>query len=241
MFFGIDPLYFAFLAPAMLLAAWASWRVNRAYAQASQLAPRSGYSGAQTAEAILDRHGLTGVRVEPVEGHLSDHYDPTAKVLRLSPDVYAGRSLAALGIAAHEAGHALQDAHGYPLLRLRNGIVPLAAWGGNLSWILILIGFVMAAAGNWLGTGLVWAGIGLFSLTVLFQLVNLPVEFDASRRARGELAELGLVTRPEAPAVRKVLSAAALTYVAATLSSVLTLAYFLFRAGVLGSSSREEV
>src|SRR3954467_15795970 len=152
MFLGFDPMYFVFLAPAMVLAAWASWRGRRAYADASQVPPRSGYTGAEAAEALLDRHGLTGVRVEPTDGFLSDHYDPSAKVLRLSPDVYGGRSLAALGIAAHEAGHALQDAHGYPLLRLRNGIVPLAAWGGNLSWLLIIGGFVLAAAGSFLGS-----------------------------------------------------------------------------------------
>jgi uncharacterized protein len=241
MLFGIDLVYFVFLAPALLLAGWASWRVRRAYAEASELRPRSGLSGAEAAEAILDQHGLTGVRVEPTEGYLSDHYDPTAKVLRLSPEVYSGRSLAALGIAAHEAGHALQDATRYPLLRLRNGIVPLAAVGGNLSWILIVAGFLLAAAGSLLGTWLVWAGIAAFALTVVFQLVNLPVEFDASRRAHRVLESLGMVTRGEDPAVRKVLSAAAMTYVAATLSAVLTLAYFLFRAGVFGSHEREEV
>ena len=241
MFFGFDPVYFLFVAPAMLLAAWASWRVHRAYAEAREVPADSGFSGAQAAEAILDQNGLTGVRVEPTDGYLSDHYDPTDKVLRLSPDVYAGRSLAALGIAAHEAGHALQDATGYPLLRVRNGIVPLAAIGGNVSWMLILAGFLLAGAGTWLGSGLIWAGIAAFSLTVVFQLVNLPVEFDASRRAHKVLAGLGLVNRGEAPTVRRVLSAAALTYVAATLSSVLTLAYFLFRAGVFGSQEREEV
>jgi Zn-dependent membrane protease YugP len=241
MFFGFDPVYFVFLAPGILLAAWASWRVRRAYTQAGEIPPESGFTGAETAEAILDRHGLRDVRVEPVEGFLSDHYDPAEKVLRLSPEVYGGRSLAALGIAAHEAGHALQDATGYPLLRLRNGIVPLAAVGGNLSWVLILVGFLLAAGGYAFGTGLIWAGIAAFSLTVLFQLVNLPVEFDASRRAKNVLASLRLVSAREAPAVRRVLSAAALTYVAATLTSALTLAYFLFRAGVFGSAEREEV
>jgi Zn-dependent membrane protease YugP len=231
MFF--DPIYFLFLAPGMLLAAWASWRVRQAYARASRLAPASGVSGAETAAVMLDRFALRGVRVQATHGFLSDHYDPSAKVLRLSPEVFAGRSLAALGIAAHEAGHAIQDATGYPMLRVRNAIVPLASVGGNLSWILILLGFVLAWG------GLVWAGIGLFSLTVLFQLVNLPVEFDASRRAKLALADLGLTTPREDPAVRRVLSAAAMTYVAATLTSVLTLAYFLFRAGAFGGSRRD--
>jgi Zn-dependent membrane protease YugP len=231
---GFDPIYFVFVAPALLLAGWASWRVHQAYAEARELVPDSGLSGAEAAAAILDRHGLDGVRIEPTDGILSDHYDPAEKVLRLSPEVYTGRSLAALGIAAHEAGHAIQDATGYPLLRLRNGIVPLAAVGGNVSWVLILLGFVLGAA------GLIWAGIAAFSLTTLFQVVNLPVEFDASRRAKRVLGALGLVSPPEAPAVRRVLSAAALTYVAATLTSVLTLAYYLFRAGVFGPAEREE-
>ena len=193
----------------------------------------SGYTGAQTAETILVRYGRTPVRLEVAEGFLSDHYDPGQKVLRLSPEVFGGRSLAALGIAAHEAGHALQDATGYPLLKLRNGIVPLAAWGGNLSWILIVLGFALASV------NLVLIGIAAFSLTVVFQLVNLPVEFDASRRAREVLRSLGLIAPGEEPVVRRVLSAAALTYVAATLTSLLTLVYYLFRAGVFGSQDRE--
>lgn len=221
-----DPLYFVFLAPAMLLAAWAQWRVHQAYSEAQQYQPRSGFSGAQTALAIIGKSGLRHVEVEPVEGFMSDHYDPSAKVLRLSPDVYSGRSLAALGIAAHEAGHALQDADGYPLLKFRNGIVPLASFGGNASWILIVLGFAMASF------NLIMAGIIAFSLTVLFQFINLPVEFDASRRAKALLRNLGLVTADEEPLVRKVLSAAAMTYVAATLSSVLTLVYYLYRAGL---------
>lgn len=229
-----DPLYFVFIAPAMLLAAWASWKVHQAYAEAREVGPSSGYTGAEAAEAILRHNGLAPVHVEATEGFLSDHYDPAAKVLRLSPDVYTGRSLAALGIAAHEAGHALQDADGYPFLKLRNGIVPLAVWGGNLSWILIAVGLVLASM------DLILVGIAAFSLTVLFQLVNLPVEFDASRRARRALRSLGLITPGEEPVVRKVLSAAAMTYVAATLTSVLTLAYYLFRAGVFGSNEREE-
>jgi len=231
MHLGFDPLYFVFLAPGLLLSAWASWKVHHAYAQGQEFAASSGVSGAETAHEILARHGMGPVRIEMAEGFLSDHYDPVHKVLRLSPDVYEGRSLAALGIAAHEAGHALQDASGYPLLKLRNGIVPLAAWGGNLSWILIFAGFLLSSL------NLIMAGIIAFSMTVVFQLVNLPVEFDASRRAREVLGALGLITPREEPVVRSVLSAAALTYVAATLTSVLTLVYYLYRAGVFGSRS----
>ncbi len=231
MFF--DPIYFLFLAPGILLALWAQVKVKRAYARASEVAPASGLSGAEAAVAILRESGVSGVRIEPTQGWLSDHYDPRERVLRLSPDVYQGRSVAALGIAAHEAGHALQHASGYPLLALRNAIVPLASVGGNLSWILIFGGFILGAL------NLVVLGIGAFGLTVVFQLVNLPVEFDASRRAKALLRDLGLVRGEEGPLVAGVLSAAALTYVAATISSILTLLYFLFRAGLLGGRSEE--
>lgn len=222
MFF--DPLYLLLIAPAALLAAWAQWRVHSTFAAASQMLPASGATGSEAAAVIIKHSGLQGVEIEPAEGMLSDHYDPRAKVLRLSPDVMNGRSLAALGVAAHEAGHALQDAEGYPLLKLRNGLVPLAALGGNLSWILMVAGFLMHSF------HLVIFGIVAFSLTVIFQLINLPVEFDASRRAKKLLTSIGLVKQDEAPQVSKVLSAAALTYVAATLMSVLQLVYFLIRA-----------
>jgi Zn-dependent membrane protease YugP len=188
-----DPVYFLFLAPGILLALWAQFKVKSAYAQASQIAAASGYSGAQAAQALMNSAGVHGVRVEPVEGFLSDHYDPRNKVLRLSPDVYAGRSLAAVGIAAHESGHALQDASHYAALVVRNGLVPLASVGSGLSWIIIFFGFALGL------TNLVIVGIAAFSLVVLFQVVNLPVEFDASRRARICLAEAGLITREEPP------------------------------------------
>jgi Zn-dependent membrane protease YugP len=231
--FGLDPLYFVFLAPGVLLALWAQYRVSRAYNQASQIPARSGLSGAQAAQAVLEDAGAPGVRIEPTEGFLSDHYVPGEKVLRLSPDVYGGRSLAALGIAAHEAGHAIQDARRYPLLVMRNALVPLASIGGGLSWVLMLVGFLLSSL------ALIKIGIVAFGLTVLFQLVNLPVEFDASRRARVALVEGGLVSRAEDETVKGVLDAAALTYVAATLTSVLTLLYFLFRAGLLGGGRDE--
>jgi uncharacterized protein len=229
-----DPMYFVFLAPGILLAMWAQWRVHSAYSEASQIPAASGYAGAQAAHALLEATGVTDVQIQPVEGFLSDHYVPGERVLRLSPQVYAGRSLAALGIAAHESGHALQDAYRYPLLVLRNGLVPLASFGSNASWIIMMIGFAMSSL------NLILIGIGAFSLTVLFQLVNLPVEFDASRRARAALLQTGLVSSQEDPIVGKVLNAAALTYVAGTLTSILTLLYFLFRAGLLGGRSSDE-
>ncbi len=233
MFF--DPLYLLFALPAMLLALWAQYRVRSAYAEASRLRPASGLSGSEAAEAVL-RHGHVPdtVQIEQVQGTMTDHYDPRAKVLRLSPEVYAGRSLAALGIAAHESGHAMQDAQHYPLLALRNGLVPLASFGGGLAWIIIIAGFLLSSLNQALGGSLVLVGIGAFSLVVIFQLVNLPVEFDASRRARIALIDGGLITQDEDAYVKKVLDAAALTYVAATLSSVMTLLYFLVRSGLLG-------
>jgi len=227
MFF--DPLYLLFLAPGMFMAMWAQWRIKSAYDNASRIAPRSGYSGAEAAQALLQRFGLDDVRIEPTQGYLSDHYVPGEHVLRLSPDVYAGRSLAAVGVAAHETGHAFQDAARYPLLVLRNALVPMASFGSGAAWILMLIGFLLHLG------GLIYLGIALFSVAVLFQLVNLPVEFDASRRARIALVQSGLVTEQEDVAVGQVLNAAALTYVAATLTAVLQLLYFLFRAGLLQS------
>jgi Zn-dependent membrane protease YugP len=226
MFF--DPIYFLFLAPGILLAIWAQVRVHNAYQEASRIPARSGLSGAQAAAAIMSAEGVPDVRIEPVEGFMSDHYAPGERILRLSPGVYSEHSLAAVGIAAHEAGHAIQDATRYPLMSLRNGLVPLASIGSNAAWIIIFAGFLLHLF------GLILVGIAVFSLTVLFQLVNLPVEFDASRRARIALVDGGLVTADEEQVVAKVLNAAALTYVAATLTSVLTLLYFLFRSGILG-------
>jgi Zn-dependent membrane protease YugP len=233
MFFGLDPIYFVFLAPGILLALWAQYRVQSAYAEASRVPARSGYSGAEAAQAVLQDSRVPGVVVEPTQGFLSDHYVPGERVLRLSPDVYAGRSLASLGIAAHEAGHAIQDARGYPLLVVRNALVPVASIGGTLSWVLILAGFLLASL------MLIKVGIVAFAATVAFQLINLPVEFDASRRARLALVEGDLVTPQEDETVKKVLDAAAWTYVAATLTSILTLLYFLFRAGLLGGRSED--
>src|SRR5438270_5499129 len=161
-----DPYYLLFLAPAMLLAVWAQFKVQSAYREASQIPARSRLSGAQAADAVLRQAGVRGVQIEPVEGFLSDHYVPGEHVLRLSPEVYTGRSLAALGIAAHESGHAIQDARRYPLLSARNALVPLAGFGSNVSWVLIMLGFALSS--------LAWVKVGIlaFAATVLFQLVN---------------------------------------------------------------------
>jgi Zn-dependent membrane protease YugP len=221
-----DPKYFLYVGPAILLAMWAQFRVKSAYAQASQFTPRSGLSGAETAQRILNAFGIPNVAIEPVKSFLGDHYDPKHKVLRLSPDVYHGRSLAALGIAAHEVGHAIQDSTGYGPLAIRNGLVPMASVGSNLSIVLVIIGLLLSAAvpsAHYIAV----AGLGLFAVVVLFQLVNLPVEYDASARARDILVRQGMVTVEEDRVVKKVLSAAALTYVAATLTAILTLLYYV--------------
>jgi uncharacterized protein len=227
MFF--DPLYFLFIAPAFLLGLWAQAKIHSAYNKAQrQPAP---LSGAAAARHILNSAGLTNVPIEQVPGHLSDHYDPRAKVLRLSPEVYQSRSLAAVGIAAHEAGHAMQDADAYAPLIVRNAAVPAAGFGSNLGIILVILGAVFAAMNpaSAFGALMIWAGIALFSCVVFFQLVNLPVEFNASSRAKAQLAELSIVGPQEMVYVRKVLNAAALTYVAATLQAVLTLIYLVIR------------
>lgn len=209
------------LAPVMLLSFGAQMLVKSAYAQTSQIPARM--SGFAAARQVLDGAGLHQVGIEQVPGQLSDHYDPREKVLRLSQDVYHGRSLAAVGIAAHEAGHAIQDAKRYAPLVIRNAAVPAAGFGSN-------IGVTMAAFGVLLSQPiLLLLGIVLFSGVVFFQLVNLPVEFNASTRAKQQLLATGIISEEELPWVRKVLNAAALTYVAATLQSIVTLLYYVTR------------
>ena len=220
-----DPLYLILVAPALLLALWAQARVKTAYAHASRVPVRSRMSGAEAARALLDSRGLRDVRIEISHGMLSDHYDPRHKVLRLSPEVYGGRSAASVGIAAHEAGHAIQDATGYAPLVIRNGLVPMAMFGGNFAFLLFFVGFIFQ-----LGF-LVNLAIALFGAVVVFQLVNLPVEFNASKRAKEQLATAGIVAAgEEQQEVSRVLNAAAWTYVAATLMAALQLIYFILRA-----------
>jgi hypothetical protein len=242
-FIMFDPMYFLILAPAMILAGWAQWRVKSAYHNAQKVRPVSGLTGAEAARRILSVHGVEGVGIEQAKSWLGDHYDPRHRVLRLSPEVYSGRDLAAVGIAAHEVGHALQHAHGYAPLSIRNAIVPLAATGSNLSMFIFIIGMFMSTGGSRnLDGSIIWgpgqylmvAGLILFSTVVVFQLVNLPVEFDASKRAKYILVNQGIIAESERAPVAKVLNAAALTYVAATLSAILTLLYLLMRSGLLG-------
>jgi Zn-dependent membrane protease YugP len=217
-----DPIYFLYLAPAVLLMLWAQFRVKATYAQAQQQpAP---LSGAAAARHILDSAGLENVGIEQVPGHLSDHYDPRDKVLRLSPEVYQGRNLAAVGIAAHESGHALQDARAYAPLHIRNAAVPVANFGSSFGIMMMLFGLIFQFP------MLLWAGIIVFAGVVFFQVVNLPVEFNASSRAKAQLVSLGIVPAEEMTYVNRVLNAAAWTYVAATLQSIMILLYYLSRS-----------
>ncbi|RLS79389.1 MAG: zinc metallopeptidase [Planctomycetota bacterium] len=217
-YFYFDPWYMIAIAPAVLLAMWAQWRVQASFAAAArEPAP---LSGAAAARHILDSAGANDVEIEAVPGHLTDHYDPRTRVLRLSEDVYGSRSLAAVGIAAHEAGHALQHAENYSLMAVRNAAVGVANFGSGLGLFVFMIGLAMALK------PVAWLGILLFGATVFFQLVNLPVELDASNRAKAQLVALGIVPAADMPSVNGVLNAAAWTYVAATLQSILTLLYY---------------
>lgn len=221
-------MYLLFLAPGLLLSFWASYKVKSTFNEYSRVPAQSGLSGAQAARELLRQKGIHDVTVEEVQGFLSDHYDPSHKVLRLSPDVFRGRSLASLGVAAHEAGHAIQHATGYGPLKFRSWVVKPAQIGSNLGGFLCAIGVAMAS------TQMVWAGVVLFSAFVIFTLVTLPVEFNASSRAVGVLETSGMITRAEVGGTRAVLNAAALTYVAGAVSAILQLLYFLMRAGILG-------
>jgi Zn-dependent membrane protease YugP len=227
--FYFDPMYFVFLAPAMLLAMAAQFMVMRNYARGNAVGARM--TGFAAARRMLDAHGLYDVSIEQVPGHLSDHYDPGEKVIRLSPDVYHGQTASAVGIATHEAGHALQDAYRYAPLVIRNAAVPIANFGSGFGMLIMMIGIGFGL------TFLAWAGVLLFAGVAFFQIVNLPVEFDASARAKTALVELGIADEAEMYYVRKVLNAAAMTYVAATLQSVLTLLYYLIRLGLFSSRS----
>ena len=212
----IDPTYLI-LIPAILISAWAQFKVSRTFNKYSTVRSINGYTGAQVARILLNDAGLQEVEIQQVPGRLSDHYDPRAKVLRLSSDVYGSTSVASIGVAAHEVGHAIQDKESYSALVFRNAIVPVVNFSSSLSWILFFIGILLSYS------TLVTIGIILFSVVVLFQLVTLPVEFNASSRALKLLEARGILYDKEVEGARKVLSAAALTYVAATLMAVLQL------------------
>jgi len=220
-----DPTFIV-LIPAVLLALYAQFRVKSAYAQYSQVAVSSGLTGAQAAEEILRRNGLSNVTVDRTEGVLSDHYDPRTRTLSLSGDVYSGASVAAVGVAAHETGHAIQHARGYAPLALRSAMVPTVQFGSWLAWPIFILGFLFHSG------GMIQLGVLVFSAVVAFTVVTLPVEFNASARAMRALQEERLVTPDELRGVRSVLTAAALTYVAAAAMSVLQLLRMLMMANM---------
>jgi Zn-dependent membrane protease YugP len=216
------------LIPGIILAMYAQGKVQATYHKYVQVMARGGYTGAQVARRILDDNGLENVAIELTPGELTDHYDPRVRKLRLSHSIYNGRSLASLGVAAHEAGHALQHATGYAPLHIRNNIAPVAQFGSSLSFPLLILGIIMSAP------SLVQLGVLLFTGVVLFQLITLPVEFNASNRALNILVTEGFISRDEVSGTKKVLSAAALTYVAAALMAALNLVRLLLISGMLG-------
>ena len=213
-------LFLACTVVPLLFGLWAQLKVKRTFARYSRRAPRAGVTGAQAAAAVLRASGLPNLQIRAVEGQLTDHYDPRNRTLNLSRDVGQASSLAALGVAAHEAGHAIQDAHRYLPMRFRQTLVPVATIGQSLWFIPVVAGLVLNLA------GLVTVGLVLFAAIVLFQLVTLPVEFDASRRALVALENGGLLTADEVPGARAVLNAAALTYVAGFVAALGQLVYF---------------
>lgn len=229
--FYLDPLYLILALPGLLLGLWAQMRVKGTFKKYSQVRTTRNLTGAEIARHLLDNQGLHDVRVEETQGFLSDHYDPRTRVLRLSPDVYRVPSVAAAGVAAHEMGHALQHSAGYAPLQLRNAIVPVVQFGSSLAPMLILIGFLLRF------TTLAWIGVILFAGAVVFALITLPVEFDASRRAKALLSQGGIVSPEEAGGVSAVLNAAGWTYVAAAIAAIGQLLYYVLL--LTGGSRRD--
>jgi Zn-dependent membrane protease YugP len=223
-----DPLYIAMMIPAFAFSLWASFKTKSTFKKYSKVRTARNITGAQAAKIMLDRAGIQDVKIVAHRGFLSDHYNPMTKTLALSEPVYGMPTVSAVGVACHEAGHAIQHAKGYAPLKLRSAFVPMAGIGSQFGMWIMMFGLMFAS------TGMVIAGAGLFSLVVFFQLVTLPVEFDASARAKKLAFAHGIVLDQERKGVSKVLNAAALTYVAAAVSSLITLLYFLMRAGLLG-------
>jgi uncharacterized protein len=226
MFFDLQ--YLVLTIPALLFSLWAQWKVHSTFDRFAKVGVQSGYSGAKAAQAVMQSAGVRDVRIERHEGFLSDHYDPLAKALRLSPHVYDGKSISSVAVAAHEAGHAIQDQVGYPPLVWRSALVPLCNVG-NMIWIFpFMAGLVLRQLS--FSPLLIWTGIGLFAAVVVFQIITLPTEFNASNRAKAVLASTGIVsTQQEADGVRRVLDAAALTYVAGVAASLLQLIDLVLR------------
>jgi Zn-dependent membrane protease YugP len=227
-FYSLDPMYWMFALPGLLLAGIASLMTKGTFDKYSKVRSEKGLTGAEAAKRLLDGAGVDDVRIEQVSGFLSDHYDPRSKVLRLSPKVYGESSLSAIGVACHEAGHAIQHAQSYAWLNFRSAMVPAVNFSSTFSYIVLIGGFLLNSL------GMVTLGIILFSASVLFSVVTLPVEWDASNRAKTLMVQSGVVDRIEAQSAAAVLNAAFLTYLAAAVTSALTLIYYLYRAGLIG-------
>lgn len=225
MFF--DPMYLVIVLPGILLGLWATFKTKTTFEHYSHEVSAKGITGAQAAARLLEGAGIRDVRIEEVDGFLSDHYDPSARVLRLSPGVYRSASIAAIGVACHEAGHAIQHATGYGALGLRTALVPAVNIASPGAYLFLLAGMILNFP------PLIWVGILCFTMAVIFSLITLPVEYDASERAKKLMVSAGIVTPAEAKGAAEVLSAAFLTYVAAAVTALLTLLYYLYRAGLL--------
>jgi Zn-dependent membrane protease YugP len=227
-----DPMYLLMILPALLLAFIAQMLVKFTFDKYSKIQSYSGMTGAQAAERMIRSNGIFDVNVEQTSGFLSDHYDPSKKVLRLSPDVYNSNSLAAVGIACHEAGHAMQHAQGYFPLVIRSTLVPVTHFSSQFAYIVFFIGLLLQSK------PLLLVGVGMFACAFLFAVVTLPVEWDASARAKAHIVNAGVVSPMQARDAGKVLNAAFLTYLAGAVAALMTLLYYLMRSGLLGDNRR---
>jgi len=232
MFFDMTYMLLVVL-PGMVLSGAASWMVKNTFKKYESVGTQRGMTGAEAAQLMLERQGVTDCRIEPIAGRLSDHYDPRSKTLRLSQPVYDARSVSAIGVACHEAGHALQHATGYKFLQMRSKLVPVTNLSSKMAMPVLMVGMMMLSLAPVLGQWVVLAGVALFSAAVIFSVITLPVEWDASARAKTAMVEAGIVNQQEAGAAAKVLNAAFLTYLASAIASIMTLIYYLHRSGLL--------
>ena len=229
-YYGYDWTYVYLVLPCLIFSLWASWRVNSTFKKYSRQYSMRGITAADAAQRVLRANGVAGVRIERIGGSLTDHYDPTSNVIRLSDDVYGSTSTAAIGVACHEAGHAVQYAQGYVPIKIRSAIIPVTNFGSKLAMPLIILGIVFSSLGS-TSDFFINLGIACFGLSVLFQLVTLPVEFNASHRALVAIEQNGILTDDELSGARKTLSAAAMTYVAATAAALAQLLRLLILFG----------
>jgi len=229
---GFGYMLFVML-PSMALSGLASWMVKRTFSRYESVPSARGITGAEAARIMLERKGVTDCTIEPISGRLSDHYDPRDKTLRLSEPVFNATSLSAIGVACHEAGHALQHAQGYPWLKMRSSLVPVTSLSSKMSMPVIMAGGFIMALAPLVGTWILLAGVALFAASVLFSVVTLPVEWDASARAKVAMVEAGIVSEQEVDGAGRVLNAAFLTYLASAIASIITLLYYLHRTGIL--------